>query len=154
LSDFGFSQLDSIRIRQTVHSMINAVDLRDFDSALRLFAPRVSVDYTSLWGGELAGMVREDLIRSWRGLLPGFDATWHELGEISVKAQGDLAQASCTVAARHWIGTEVWLPKGRYEFELRKAGAWQITLMRLLMAEELGDRGLVARAQARVKAAS
>jgi hypothetical protein len=132
--------------------MVQAVDLRDFDAALRLFAARVQVDYTSLWGGTVADMAREELIAAWRGLVPGFDATWHELGDISVDVQGGRARASCAVAARHWIGSELWLPKGRYEFELVREDAWRIASMRLVMSEELGDRGLVARAQARLAA--
>jgi hypothetical protein len=148
--DFGLADLDAIRIRQTIIAMVGAVDLHDFDAAQRLFAPQVQIDYTSLWGGEPATMKREDLIAAWRGLVPGFDATWHELGDISLRIDGTTAHAQCSVAARHWIGRDVWLPKGRYEFILDKADAWRITLMRLVMTEEIGARGLVEKARARV----
>ena len=152
MNDHGLSTLDDTRVRQTVTAMILAVDLRDFAAAERLFAPRVNVDYTSLWGGSASETARAELIGAWRGLLPGFDATWHELGEIDVRRAGARAHAGCAVAARHWIGGEVWLPRGRYEFELVDEGAWRITAMRLVLTEEIGDRGLVARAQARAAA--
>jgi hypothetical protein len=147
MDDYGLSRLDEILVQRTILAMICDVDLLQFDAAERLFAPEVEVDYTSLWGGAPAKMTAAQLIGSWRGLLPGFDATWHELGDIEVKASGATARASCSVAARHWIGTALWLPKGRYELTLVKTDMWRISQMRLVMSEELGDRALVTQAQ-------
>jgi hypothetical protein len=147
MNDYGFSRLEDVLVQRTILAMICDVDLLQLDAAERLFAPEVEVDYTSLWGGAPARMTPAQLIGSWRGLLPGFDATWHELGDIDVKVTGQAARASCSVAARHWIGQAVWLPKGRYEFALAKTDIWRISQMRLLMQEELGDRALVGQAQ-------
>jgi hypothetical protein len=147
MNDYGFSRLEDVLVQRTILAMICDVDLLQLDAAERLFAPEVEVDYTSLWGGTPAKMTPAQLIGSWRGLLPGFDATWHELGDIDVKVTGQAARASCAVAARHWIGNALWLPKGRYEFALAKTDIWRISQMRLVMQEELGDRALVGQAQ-------
>jgi hypothetical protein len=147
-------QLDGVRVAQTITALMCHVDLQDFEAAQRLFAPRVRVDYTSLWGGEPADMAPADLMQAWRGIVLGFEATWHEIGAINVRIQGSSAMANCAVDARHWLGGAVWQPRGRYEFELRKTAAWQISLMRLVVTEEKGDRALVASAQSRVAAGS
>lgn len=147
MNDYGFSKLDDVLVQRTIVAMICDVDLLQLDSAERLFANEVEVDYTSLWGGTPATMTPAQLIGSWRTLLPGFDATWHELGEIAVTITGQHARASCSVAARHWIGKALWLPKGQYDFTLVKTDIWRISQMRLVMAAEIGDRGLVSQAK-------
>jgi hypothetical protein len=149
MNDHGLSRLDEILIQRTVLAMICDVDLMQLDAAEQLFAPEIEVDYTSLWGGSPANMSAAELVGSWKTLLPGFDATWHELGEISVRVNGSTADASCTVAARHWIDGAVWLPKGRYEFGLTKKTGWRISKMRLIVTEEIGDRALAEKARAR-----
>jgi hypothetical protein len=151
MNDHGLSRLDEILIQRTIVAMICDVDLLQLGAAERLFAPEVEVDYTSLWGGSPAKMTPAALIGAWRGLLPGFEATWHELGEIAARVNGAKAEASCTVAARHWVDGAVWLPKGRYEFGLAKNGAWRITHMRLVLTEEIGDRALVDKARSVTK---
>lgn len=151
MNDHGLSKLDEILIQRTILAMICDVDLLQLNAAERLFAPQVEVDYTSLWGGSPAVMAPADLIGSWRTLLPGFDATWHELDDIAVRIDGTKAEASCAVAARHWIDGAVWLPKGRYEFALVNTGAWRISRMRFVLTEELGDRALVDKARGKTK---
>jgi hypothetical protein len=148
MNDYGHSRIEEVLVQRTILALICDVDLLQLEAAERLFAPRVEVDYTSLWGGTPATMTPAQLVGSWRGLLPGFDATWHELGEIEVRVAGSSARAFCSVAARHWIGNAMWLPKGRYEFTLVKTNIWRISQMRLVLTEELGDRALVNQAQA------
>lgn len=150
MNDYGYRDLDQIRVRQTIALLMGDIDRRDFDAAERLFAPEVLVDYTSLWGGEPVTMTREVLLQGWKALVPGFDATWHELGEITVRVEGTTAEASCPVAARHWIGTDVWLPRGEYEFRLVRRDTWGIAAMKLIVSDEIGSRSLVEAARARV----
>jgi len=147
MNDYGLSTLDTVLIQRTLLAMICDVDLLQLDAAERLFAPQVEVDYTSLWGGDPARMTAAELIGSWRTLLPGFDATWHELGVIDVRVHGSTAEAACSVAARHWLDGAVWLPQGRYEFGLVHESAWRISQMRLVVTAEIGDRTLVDRAR-------
>lgn len=147
------SAADVEAIRRVCAAIPADVDAGRFDG--RGFAESVVVDYTSLWGGEAQEMERGALMAAWRGLVPGFDRTWHELGDVEVLLEGDRATASAKVDARHWIGEEVWRPAGTYRWELRRAGAgWEVTTMTLLLESEEGDRGLVERAAARVASGS
>jgi hypothetical protein len=144
---------DTARVITIVASIPLAVDLANYALAERAFAPKVVVDHTSLWGGTPNTITPGELMDAWRGIVPGFDATWHELGPVSAQVQGDRATATAAVDGRHWIGQAVWRPIGNYEWELEKRdGRWQVTRMAFLMTREIGDRGLAARAIERARA--
>ena len=90
------------------------------------------------------------LMEGWRGIVPGFDATWHQLGPVDVTITGDTATASAAVDARHWIGEKVWRPVGIYHWDLsRMDGEWRVTRMVFDMTNEIGDRALAQEAMAR-----
>jgi hypothetical protein len=92
------------------------------------------------------------LMQAWRGIVPGFDATWHELSDVRVQRTGDRATAVAAVDGRHWIGAELWRPVGNYVWDLEKReGRWVVTRMVFQMTQEIGDRGLAAKAMERVK---
>lgn len=143
------------RVISVVSSIPLAVDLARYDLAEAAFAPAITIDYTSLWGGEPQPMTPAQLMDSWRGIVPGFDATWHELTDVRAEVRGEEATATAHVDGRHWIGERLWRPIGTYYWTLRKLdGTWKVTSMRFAMAQELGDRALatVATERAQVKA--
>lgn len=140
------------KIRTLVSSIPLAVDRAAYDLAEAAFAPEVVIDYTSLWGGEPAIMTPSALMDAWRGIVPGFDATWHELGPVTVIVNGGKASASATIDARHWIGKELWRPIGVYHWDLSLfEDQWRVTRMELEMIKEIGDRQLTAKAMERAK---
>ena len=131
------------------------MDRAAYDLAEEAFAPEIVIDYTSLWGGEPATMTPADLMTAWRGIVPGFDATWHELGPVSVTLEGDTATATAFVDGRHWIGEDLWRPVGNYIWDVSEInGEWKVTRMVFQMTEEIGDRGLAAQAMERAAAAN
>lgn len=135
-----------------VSSIPLAVDLARYDLAETAFAPKIVIDYTSLWGGEPQTMTPGELMDAWRGIVPGFDATWHELGPVDARIDGDTATAEAAVDGRHWLDGQIWRPIGRYHWELSRIdGAWKVTRMTLALERELGDRGLAAQAMERAK---
>lgn len=143
---------ETSRVKSVVQSIPLAVDLADYALAERAFAPKIVIDYTSLWGGQPNTMTPGELMRAWRGIVPGFDATWHELSDVRADVQGVRATASASVDGRHWIGSDLWRPIGNYKWTLEKqAGAWKVTSMTFEMTREIGDRGLAARATERAK---
>ena len=143
---------DTARIIATVSSIPLAVDLARYDLAEAAFAPSIVIDYTSLWGGEPQTMTPAALMDAWRALVPGFDATRHELRDVTATVTGDRATATASVDARHWIDGKLWRPIGRYNWTLeRRQGAWKVKTMMLVMSAEIGDRGLVAIATERAK---
>jgi len=141
---------DIARITTTVAAIPMAVDLGAYDLAQGLFAPEVTIDYTSLWGGDPVTMTPAALMDSWRGIVPGFDATWHELGPVTAQIDGTTATATADVDGRHWIGEALWRPIGTYDWTLAQSGeGWQVTSMTFTLTEEIGDRTLAAEAMAR-----
>ena len=140
------------KIRTLVSSIPLAVDRAAYDLAEMAFAPQVVIDYTSLWGGEPATMTPAALMQAWRGIVPGFDATWHELGPVAVDVTGDKATAHAFVDGRHWIDGKLWRPVGNYYWHVERIdGAWRVTRMEFDMTEEIGDRTLAAEAMERAK---
>lgn len=140
------------RVIATVQSIPLAVDLAAYDLAERAFAPSVVIDYTSLWGGEPQTMTPAALMAAWRGIVPGFDATWHELGPVQAEIAGERATARAAVDGRHWIGERLWRPIGEYLWELeRRDGRWQVTRMTFRMTQEIGERSLAEEAMRRAK---
>ncbi len=135
-----------------VSSIPLAVDLGRYELAEAAFAPEIVIDYTSLWGGEPQQMTPDALMEAWRGLVPGFDATRHELRDIEARVDGDFAEATALVDGRHWIGEALWRPIGVYRWTLKKLeSGWKVTAMTFAMTQEIGDRGLVALAAERAK---
>lgn len=143
---------ESAKIIALVSSIPLAVDLARYDLAEAAFAPEIVIDYTSLWGGEPQRMTPGALMDVWRGLVPGFDATRHELKEIEAKVEGDGATATAFVDGRHWIGELLWRPIGTYRWTLRRIdGRWKVTEMTFALTQEVGDRGLAKVAAKRAK---
>jgi SnoaL-like domain len=144
---------EAARVISVVSSIPLAVDLAHYALAERAFAPKVVIDYTSLWGGTPSTLTPAELMDAWRGIVPGFDATWHELSDVRARVSGRSATATAGVDGRHWLGQGLWRPIGTYEWELEKLeGQWKVTRMVFRMSRELGDRSLAAQATERVKA--
>lgn len=125
------------------------VDALRWNDVLALFASKVVVDYTSLFGGEARQMLREDLIADWRALLPGFTRTQHLIGAVHVTLTDGFAYAEAPVVAWHVIkdpafaGNETWLVGGRYEMQVEKRnGQWCIRALNLAGAWAEGNLDL------------
>jgi hypothetical protein len=144
---------ETARVITLVSSIPMAVDLANYDLAEAAFAPSIVIDYTSLWGGQPNATTPKELMAGWRGIVPGFDATWHELSNVKAKVSGQSAEATAFVDGRHWIGKDLWRPVGNYVWKLSKIdGQWKVSHMTFAMTQEFGDRALAARAQERAKA--
>jgi hypothetical protein len=146
---------EASKVISVVSSIPLAVDLANYALAESAFAPRIVIDYTSLWGGTPNTMTPADLMAAWRGIVPGFDATWHELSDVRARVNGNAATATAAVDGRHWLGDALWRPIGTYEWDLeRRNGQWKVTRMAFKMTREIGDRGLAAKAMERAKLVS
>ena len=146
---------EAAKVISVVSSIPLAVDLANYALAENAFAPKIVIDYTSLWGGSPNTMTPAELMTAWRGIVPGFDATWHELSDVRARVSGNSATATAAVDGRHWLGDALWRPIGTYEWDLEKRnGQWKVTRMVFKMTREIGDRALAAQAMERAKAAS
>lgn len=140
---------DDPHAADVVTTMLLAIDALDWRTVRAALAPRVTTDYTSLWGGEPEKMAADELVDRWRQLLTGFDATQHLTGPVVV-TRADERGATCatTVRGYHHIATDdgpaTWMVAGRYEIGLdRGPDGWAVDAITLAVAYEEGDRGLV-----------
>ncbi|HTC31071.1 MAG TPA: nuclear transport factor 2 family protein [Candidatus Acidoferrum sp.] len=152
---------ESLDVASTVGALAVHVDARDWDALLALFAPRVRVDYTSLFGGDAQVTQREALIALWRGLLPGFTHTTHVIGVPAIVVAGQTASVRASVVAWHFVrepelaGNDLWLVGGAYEMTLQRiGGVWRITELTLARAWQHGNLELPKVAAARATATS
>jgi SnoaL-like domain len=146
-------QRDEDAIRPIVISIPLNADLGAFDAIQPLFADRIRVDYTSLFGGEVWELTPAELMARWRGNLPGFDVVWHELTDLRVRAIGESGEASCSVNGRLWIGERYWRVNGRYDWKLiKQQEKWKVLEMTFTRHEDEG-RDLLDLAMRRIEAA-
>ncbi|MBB4932953.1 hypothetical protein F4561_003773 [Lipingzhangella halophila] len=144
---------------ESVTRLLSAVDRLDWDGVRSLLDSTVRLDYTSLFGGEVETVEREEVIARWRSLLPGFDATQHLTGPVTADVRD--GHADCRTAVRayhHLIGEEgrgTWMTAGFYHISARReAAAWRISAITLEALYEEGDRALTQQAARRVELAS
>ena len=122
---------ESAKVIAVVSSIPLAVDLARYDLAEAAFAPEVVIDYTSLWGGEPQRMTPAALMDAWRGLVPGFDATRHELEDVEAPVDGDGATATRVrgrppLDRRRAVAADRRFIAGRSS---RLDGRWKVTAM-------------------------
>lgn len=132
-----------------IHLFFRAVDARDWDAVTATLADRVSLDYTSLFGGDPETLPAGEVTVRWRGLLPGFDATMHFLGPLVE----DSDTVQCNVRGYHHLDGETWMVAGWYTLDVTDAGGQvRIRGITLETAYEDGSRELVDRAHRRASA--
>ena len=146
--------LDEGKIRSNINSFSTMADQGAFEYLGRLFAPAITVDYTSLFGGEAQQTSNLDLMKQWSQFLPGFDATFHDLSNVVVSIAGDKATVTADITASHWLGKDgFWAVSGSYDFKLIKTnGDWLISSMKINAEKELGSRDVLARVAELAKA--
>jgi hypothetical protein len=142
---------DRVAIIDAITDIAAGADRHQWDRVRGAFAETVTLDYTSLWGGEPATQSGEAVVAQWSGFLPGFEQTLHlvtnhaiiESTEATVTAEADFQ-------AVHRIGQDMWVLMGHYRYDLIKVGgAWKVSRLVMTPTHETGDRGLVERAAER-----
>jgi hypothetical protein len=124
--------METQAIIETVQDIFIGADERDWARCQAAFAPTVHLDYTSLAGGEPTDLPASTIIESWKGFLPKFKATHHQLGNFVVREQGSSATVFCYGTATHYYpnesGRNIWTVVGTYDVTLEKQGqAWKVT---------------------------
>ncbi|MBX9685062.1 MAG: nuclear transport factor 2 family protein [Candidatus Obscuribacterales bacterium] len=151
--------IDRQQIVDTINKLATFADLHQWDAlSADVFASELTVDYTSLFGGEPQTLKAVDLVSSWKKLLPGFESTQHLLGNHLVTINGAKATAMAAFRAHHFLpnksGQDSWVVGGYYNYELQKQGSsWRICKLTLNFQYTEGNQELPALAQERAKAA-
>lgn len=137
----GGSPQDEAEIKTLVESVGTLADSHNFEALEKLYADEVTVDYTSLAGGEVELKSPQALMTQWASVLPGFDRTRHAVSNIRVELDGGIATATADVVADHYVGQLFWQVTGDYRYVLSKAiNGWQITSHTFNLKGETGTR--------------
>lgn len=152
--NFNGSRLkERAAITEVVNAIATLADLRQWSKLRQLLTEEVTVDYTSLFAGEIQNIASNQLISQWQSVLPGFDATQHTITNHHIIINANKATAIAYVRATHKLDNELWIVGGYYIDELIKTDtAWKIKAIKYNAMYEEGDRSLLEKAAAKVAA--
>ena len=132
---------ESEQVKQSIVTMVNAIDNKQWDIATAQFTDKVFVDYSSLSGQPGSMTNASDLVGGWMGLLARV-STHHQLSNFDISRQNDQAEVFSHVYASHSAdGIEgYWDAYGLYHHKLHNIdGEWKITSMTLIMHGQKGN---------------
>ncbi|MBE1531874.1 nuclear transport factor 2 family protein [Actinomadura algeriensis] len=146
--------MSTVEIIETCTRMAWHADQREWDRLETVFAEKVTLDYTSLNGGEPAVLTPRRIVEAWSATLGGFDATQHLITNHLVDADGDRAVCTAAFQATHRLanphGSPLWTLGGTYRFDLvRTADGWRIAGVVMTATWADGNQNLPALAAAR-----
>ncbi len=135
------------------------VDRYDWDKVKNCMTNPFHVDYSSYSGEEPADVSPADLTGSWAAILPHYDSVHHQIGNLVVEADEDVASVQCHGMSTHFIanhpGGDLQFIVGTYDLTLvKKDGAWKFSGMRFNFKYASGNANLTAEAQRRAAANS
>ena len=134
-------------IVDTITRLFWHVDHHDWDDAVGVFDQQVTLDYTSLQGGEPATLDATDVVAGWRAVFEAIDAHQHLVANHLVTVDRGAAVATAGFIATHQFGGDTWTLGGDYRFDLRRVDdAWRITSMTMTAGWQTGDVSLMERA--------
>ncbi|MFJ4650889.1 nuclear transport factor 2 family protein [Nocardia sp. NPDC088792] len=125
------------------------IDIRDWESFTGTFAEQVTLDYSSIWGGEPATVTSAQIRADWEQLIGAFDATQHLLGNHLVTVDGDHAELTAVFQAVHILanpfGSPRWTLGGTYRVGLeRVAGEWKVNGLTMTATWADGNKDILA----------
>jgi hypothetical protein len=141
-------QMENEKIIQAISAVFSGADERNWKKVQRAMAENVLFDYFSLSGNAGALLPSNQIIEAWKGLLPGFDRTHHQLSNFQIFQQGNTAKVHCDGKADHFIDNDVWTVEGNYDAEASKNNnEWVVTMLKFNLAKQSGNTNLPARAK-------
>ncbi len=133
-------------IQGIVESLFIATDQKDWNRVEQCFSPEVVLDYSSMTGQPPAVITPQQIVQSWKSILPGFEHTHHQLGNFMIEDKGETATVFCYGTASHYLENQnenIWMVIGTYDFELmRTKSEWRITKMRFNYKFQSGNLSL------------
>ena len=141
---------------EAVIQLFIATDQQNWQQVERIFAPTVLLDYSSMSGNPAASLSPTEITTAWKGILPGFKATHHQLGNLLESVDGNRATVFCYGTATHYLPNNagnVWTVVGSYNFELEQLNdrSWRITAMTFNFKYQDGNTALPEQAMNALK---
>lgn len=143
---------DQLVERQEVEDVVVrvfvATDRRDWAGVEACLADTVTLDMTSMTGGEPLRLTPAEVAAGWRDGLAPIDSVHHQVGNFQIAVDGDSATASCYGTAFHHR-EKISTPSktrtfvGSYDLHLSRTSAgWRIDLFRFVLKFIDGNREL------------
>jgi hypothetical protein len=145
-------KMENEKIIHAVSAVFSGADERDWKKVRNAMAENVLLDYYSLSGSPAAVLSSMQIIETWKGFLPGFDRTHHQLSNFRVTRHSDTAKVHCDGKADHFIDKDVWTVEGSYDAEAIKINSrWVMTMLKFNLSKQSGNTNLPAQAIERLK---
>ncbi len=142
-------------VNQVVTRMFVATDQHQWNQVKAAFASQVVLDYSSFTQQPAATLTPQQITDAWKGVLPGFEHTHHQLGNFLTTIKDNKVQVFCYGTATHYLKHQqgnLWTVVGTYDFDLEQTGGtWKITHMKFNFKYQAGNEGLPQQAIARIK---
>ncbi|WP_413205403.1 nuclear transport factor 2 family protein [Rhodospirillum sp. A1_3_36] len=147
---------NSTEITNTIEKYFSAIDTRDWSTAEALMTTPFHLDYSSMGAGPAADLLPSDILAGWKSILPGFDHTHHQLGNLDLSVSDSQATVTCHVTATHFIDNvdndPIWVVVGTYTIGLvRDETGWKICALTLTFKYQSGNTSLPTIAQDRAR---
>lgn len=139
-----------------VTQLFIATDQRNWNQVKQLFAAKVLLDYSSMTGNPATELSPEQIVSAWKGVLPGFESTHHQLGNFVSNITQNKAIVFCYGTANHFLKNaqgSLWTVVGTYDFVLQKdsQGTWKIAAMKFNFKYQTGNTVLPQQAMQKLK---
>lgn len=134
----------------TVIQLFVASDQRNWEQVETIFGEKVTLDYSSMNGNPAAELTPNQITTAWKGILPGFESTHHQLGNFITEIKEDTAKVFCYGTATHYLPDEngnIWTVVGSYNFDLKNVNdQWKVTSMKFNFKYQDGNTSLPEKA--------
>ncbi len=140
----------------TVIGLFVATDQQDWKMVEQSFDNKVLLDYSSMNGAPASSLTPVQIIDAWKTILPGFEHTHHQLGNMITSVDGNRAEVFCYGTASHYLSDEqggLWIVVGTYDFELNRQedDTWRISSMKFNFKYQDGNGSLAQKAMDKLK---
>ena len=147
---------DRIAIHDVMHRYALAIDTKNWDLLLGVFANNITADFRSFGAPEVHQGTADAWIESVRGTIDGMDATQHLMANHLYDVVDDLAVGTSYIRAIHIcrndFGGDTYTIGGHYEVKMRRMHErWCIVDYKLLVTHHEGDRHVLRTARRRLQ---
>ncbi|MET3544683.1 hypothetical protein ABID47_001277 [Paenibacillus favisporus] len=141
--------MNKMAVIETVSKFAYYADSREWESLQQLFTEEVTVDYTSLAGGEPITIPASMLMDNWNQSLTPLKATQHLISNQLVDFENeDRAVCRAYFQAQHdfpnSFGGSQWTLGGKYLFRfVKEHGQWKITELVMTAVWASGNQNIM-----------
>lgn len=140
---------------ESIIQLFVSTDRQEWSQVEAVFSDKVELDYSSLTGSPVTELAPSDIVESWKGILPGFSHTHHQLGNFQSIIENETANVFCYGTAHHYLednNGNVWVVVGSYDFKLIQVNyEWKITSMKFNYKFQDGNSALPEKAMNKLK---